>query len=98
MNPSRKSRLNTLVLEPLRLITIPQKVWRPSSTFVSGRIGGRVILSHNLWVEKGLVNGSMGTVRDISWSAGDDPLKDLPLAVIVQFDGYNGPTLGDTNG
>ena len=33
----------------------------------------------------------MGTVRDISWKEGQDPSKDLPEAIMVQFDNYRGP-------
>ena len=54
-------------------------------------IGARVMLTRNLWVEKGLVNGAMGTVRDISWKEGQDPSKDLPEVLMVQFDNYKGP-------
>jgi ATP-dependent exoDNAse (exonuclease V) alpha subunit len=60
-------------------------------TEVDIAIGARIMLTRNLWVEKGLVNGAMGTVRDISWKEGQDPSKDLPEAIMVQFDNYRGP-------
>jgi ATP-dependent exoDNAse (exonuclease V) alpha subunit len=56
-------------------------------------LGARVMLTENLWTERGLVNGALRTVRDITWAAGDDPTKDLPLALIVAFDKYQGPTI-----
>jgi ATP-dependent DNA helicase PIF1 len=54
-------------------------------------IGARIMLSSNLWTEIGLVNGSMGTVVDITWQLGQDPTTSLPFAVLIQFDGYSGP-------
>ena len=53
----------------------------------------RVMLTSNLWVEVGLVNGTMGTVNAICYRSGGPP--DLPLAVMVRFDAYAGPTLHD---
>ena len=55
--------------------------------------GACVMLSSNLWVEMGLVNGAMGTVQAIFYDSGGPP--DLPVAVTVLFDRYSGPTLPD---
>ena len=53
----------------------------------------RVMLISNLWVEAGLVNGAMGTVKAICYSSDEPPA--LPTAVMVTFDSYSGPTLSD---
>ena len=55
--------------------------------------GTRVMLNSNLWVDTGLVNGAMGTVKAICYQSGGPP--DLPVAVIVKFDCYSGPALHD---
>lgn len=60
-------------------------------------LGARVMLTDNLWVENGLVNGSMGTVRDIVWNEGQDPTKDMPVAIMVEIDDYEGPKFPGTN-
>ena len=54
--------------------------------------GARVMLSANLWVEVGLVNGALGTVEAICY---DDNQQPPDLAVMVKFDTYAGPTLPD---
>lgn len=56
--------------------------------------GARVMLSANLWVETGLVNGALGTAVAICYESGKHP-PDLPVAVNVKFDSYSGPTLPD---
>jgi ATP-dependent DNA helicase PIF1 len=42
----------------------------------------RIMLTSNLWVDVGLVNGAMGTIQAICYRAGGPP--DLPIAVMVQ--------------
>jgi hypothetical protein len=54
------------------------------------------MLTANMWTENGLVNGSLGTVRDIRWEEGKDPSKDLLLAIMVEFDDYKGHFWEDT--
>ena len=53
----------------------------------------RVMLNSNLWVDVGLVNGAMGTIQAICYRTGGPP--DLPIAVVVHFDSYSGPTFPD---
>ena len=56
--------------------------------------GARVMLTANLWVDMGLVNGAMGTVEAICYRQNEAP-PNLPIAVTVSFDAYRGPTLPD---
>jgi len=56
--------------------------------------GARVLLTRNLWVEAGLVNGAVGTVKGFMWPDGGDPgSADPKLAsphiVFVEFDNVN---------
>ena len=48
-------------------------------------VGSRVMLTRNLWTEKGLCNRSMGNISDIVYNQGDQPPA-LPIAVIVKSD------------
>ncbi len=54
-------------------------------------VGARVLLTDNLWVEAGLMNGALGTVKGFVWPEGGDPTskvtkKSAPLFVVVEFD------------
>ena len=53
-------------------------------------VNARVMLTRNIWVEKGLCNGSMGFVGQIIYQENKKP-PNLPL-VRVEYDKYNGPT------
>ncbi|XP_057817259.2 uncharacterized protein LOC131030442 [Cryptomeria japonica] len=59
-------------------------------------IGQEVMLSANLWVETGLVNGALGQVKEIVYNAGERP-PELPLFVVVQFKKYIGPVWDQHN-
>lgn len=48
------------------------------------------MLIANLWIEDGLVNGSLGQIKMIVYDAGSKP-PDLPKYVVVLFQHYTGP-------
>jgi hypothetical protein len=56
-------------------------------------IGAKVMLTQNIWVELGLVNGTTGTVEDVVWKEHTDVKKDQPQALLIALDGYSGPAL-----
>ena len=53
------------------------------------------MLTMNLWPSVGLCNGATGTVIDIIYENNCQP-PDIPLAVIVKFHDYLGPSISDT--
>ncbi|KAK3922011.1 ATP-dependent DNA helicase [Frankliniella fusca] len=57
--------------------------------------GARVMLRSNLWLAAGLVNGTTGTVEDIVYARDKSSPNDLPVAVMVRFNNYTGPTMPD---
>jgi hypothetical protein len=71
-----------------------QMDWIPSFASVWAR---GYMLTDSIWVENGLVNGSMGTVRDAVWNKGQDPTKDMPTAIMIEVDDYDGPKFPGTN-
>ena len=56
--------------------------------------GARVMLTTNLWPSVGLCNGSTGSVVDIIYELNTQP-PSLPVAVIVKFDSFSGPSFTD---
>ena len=60
--------------------------------------GAHVMLTVNLWTSVGLCNGAKGIIKHIIYQANHKP-PDLPIAVIVQFENYRGPSFaGIANG
>jgi ATP-dependent DNA helicase PIF1 len=55
-------------------------------------VGCKVLLTQNLWIEKGLVNGCKGIVKAICYQGVSRPPQ-LPDAVMVEFPHYTGPTI-----
>ncbi|KAL7290849.1 hypothetical protein TKK_0015583 [Trichogramma kaykai] len=53
-------------------------------------IGCRVMLTQNIWVYGGLVNGSIGTVRAILYEENVSP-PTLPSYILIHFPSYHGP-------
>lgn len=57
--------------------------------------GARVILTSNLWISQGLVNGATGTLRHFIFPRNVQPPQ-LPLAIVVEMDNeYKGPHLNN---
>ena len=56
---------------------------------VSIAVGAKIMLRINLWVKKGLVNGSIGTVLRIIYNQNTPP--SLPAFVVCIFPSYTGP-------
>ena len=53
-----------------------------------------MLLTQNLWVEAGLMNGALGVLRGYMWPEGGDPhstdsSKRAPICVFVEFDSVN---------
>ena len=59
-------------------------------------VGQHVMLTTNLWVQAGLVNGSLGKVIDIVYNTNEQP-PTLPSFVVVEFLHYKGPLWDASN-
>lgn len=57
-------------------------------------VGARIMLLDNIWTERGLVNGSSGTIVNFLWPLGSTDRKSQPpKAILVGLTGYTGPGL-----
>ena len=54
--------------------------------------GAHVMLTINLWTDVGLCNDATGTVVNFIYATNQQP-SDLPIAVVVKFDDYTGPSI-----
>ena len=54
--------------------------------------GAHLILTMNLWTDIGLCNGATGTIVEFIYASNQQP-PDLPIAIIVKFNDYTGPSL-----
>ena len=79
--------------QPVRLITAtgtgqqhqnisPQDAGMLDMRLYLGK-GARVMLTDNLWVERGLVNGATGTIDDIVWAPGANWRSEVPAIIYV---------------
>ncbi|KAK3923264.1 ATP-dependent DNA helicase [Frankliniella fusca] len=55
--------------------------------------GCKIMLKSNLWVEKGLVNGTIGIVHDILFDENTNPTNGMPAVIMCTFPTYTGPSL-----
>ena len=58
--------------------------------------GAHIMLTMNLWTDVGLCSGATGVVLDFIYADNQQP-PDLPIAVIVQFHDYTGPSVSINN-
>lgn len=59
--------------------------------------GCNIMLRNNLWVEKGLVNGTVGKVVDVIYNNDEAAPNSFPAVIICKFPTYTGPGLGPEN-
>jgi ATP-dependent exoDNAse (exonuclease V) alpha subunit len=53
--------------------------------------GCKIMLTKNIWIKHGLVNGTMGVIDDIIWKENQN-IEDLPVIIMVAIPTYTGPT------
>ena len=58
--------------------------------------GAQIMPTMKLWTDIGLCNGATGVVLDFIYADNQQP-PDLPIAVIVQFHDYTGPSVSNNN-
>lgn len=66
----------------------------PSEILLS--LDEQVMLIANLWIQAGLVNGSLGQIKSIVYDIDSKP-SDLPKYIVVEFKNYTGPHWDNAN-
>jgi hypothetical protein len=93
-----KVKANGQPIAPIYAVSSPKEACKASAERACG-LGNKIVLSKNtvvrltanLWTKAGLKNGAVGTVHSIIYADGEKP-PSLPLAVIVIFSDYKGPS------
>ena len=62
---------------------IPQNFW--------GCVGAIVACTVNINQGVGILNGSMGVIRDVIYATGENGVDHLPTGIVVDFEDYRGP-------
>ena len=92
INPQRSIRIDAHHNNPAAATIASDLMMGLQSSIILAR-DARVMITANLWTERGITNGTTGTIRHIIYTEGACP-PSLPLAVIVELDeGYTGPCL-----
>ncbi|KAH0033008.1 hypothetical protein KCU78_g2545, partial [Aureobasidium melanogenum] len=53
------------------------------------QLGLRVMIVYNIHVDRGVVNGTLGHIKQVIWADGADVLEDDPVAVLVAIDDWH---------
>ncbi|EJP61238.1 ATP-dependent DNA helicase PIF1 [Beauveria bassiana ARSEF 2860] len=68
-----------------------QEVTRPVIQITARTVGTGAAAAPDDKAEVGLCNGARGTVYDMAWAPGANPIRDQPCAIMIEFDKYTGP-------
>lgn len=63
--------------------------YRGLENVINLAVNARITLTTNIWIAKGLVNGSNGVIKDVIFEANNTN----PTALLIQFENYSGPKL-----
>ena len=61
----------------------------PTINFLYMCVGEKIVLTNNLWTQKGLVNGANGIIGDIIFLISSR--NNLPQTILIEFEHFTGP-------
>ena len=88
-NPTITIKSNCVVSNVIHLLSEESEGLEP---IVSFNVASKVMLTRNLWIKHGIRNDATGFVKYVIYMEGRHP-PSLPIAVVVHFLNYQGPTL-----